>query len=90
MLISPNITTTTNYLEFLYPVKIMFSLCFSSALSTSELESQITKYDLKRLELYSRNMADYHLITDLLPTIARFFFLQRTQFSLPVTQKVSS
>ncbi|XP_072031061.1 RNA cytidine acetyltransferase-like [Amphiura filiformis] len=59
----------------------------TQVVTTSELECQLTKYDLKRLELYSRNLADYHLITDLLPTIARFHFLQQTQFSLPVTQK---
>ena len=29
---------------------------------------QFSQYDLKRLEQYTRNMADYHLITDLLPT----------------------
>ena len=32
------------------------------------LKNLLNHYDLKRLELYSRNMADHHLITDLLPT----------------------
>ena len=32
-----------------------------------ELDLILTKYDLKRLDLYSRNMVDYHLIMDLLP-----------------------
>ena len=32
-----------------------------------ELQRTFSKYDLKRLELYSRQMADHHLITDLLP-----------------------
>lgn len=36
-------------------------------LSHSELMMMFNKFDLKRLELYSRNMADHHLITDLLP-----------------------
>lgn len=27
----------------------------------------LTKFDLRRLDLYSRNMVDYHLIMDLLP-----------------------
>lgn len=31
------------------------------------MESVLTTYDMKRLELYARNMVDYHLITDLLP-----------------------
>jgi hypothetical protein len=36
---------------------------------------QITPYDMKRLELYCNNMADYHLVTDLLPSLARLYFL---------------
>ena len=36
-------------------------------LTKVELEAVLTTYDIKRLDLYSRNMADYHLITDLLP-----------------------
>jgi tRNA(Met) C34 N-acetyltransferase TmcA len=36
---------------------------------------QISPYDMKRLELYGNNMADYHLVTDLLPNLARLFFL---------------
>ena len=31
------------------------------------------RYDLKRLEQYTRNMADYHLITDLLPASEQAF-----------------
>ena len=37
------------------------------ALSHAELQALLSPYDLKRLDLYSRNMADHHLITDLLP-----------------------
>lgn len=46
-------------------------------LSREELLNQFTTYDLKRLELYSKNLADYHLIVDLLPTVARLYFLDR-------------
>lgn len=35
--------------------------------SKASIMQEFSKYDLKRLELYTRNMADYHLITDLLP-----------------------
>lgn len=31
-------------------------------------------FDLKRLESYSKNLVDFHLIMDLLPTIARIYF----------------
>ena len=36
-------------------------------LTKGDLEAILTTYDIKRLDLYSRNMVDYHLITDLLP-----------------------
>ncbi|XP_053304561.1 RNA cytidine acetyltransferase [Spea bombifrons] len=42
-----------------------------------ELGMAFTPYDLKRLEMYSQNMVDYHLIMDLIPTVSRMFFLQR-------------
>ncbi|XP_035653849.1 RNA cytidine acetyltransferase [Oncorhynchus keta] len=49
----------------------------SSALSSSELSGQFSPYDLKRLEMYSRNMVDYHLIMDLIPAVARMYFLKQ-------------
>lgn len=49
----------------------------SSALSRSELEAVFIPYDMKRLEMYSRNMVDYHLIMDLIPVLSRMFFLQQ-------------
>ncbi|TKS73604.1 RNA cytidine acetyltransferase [Collichthys lucidus] len=48
-----------------------------STLSSSELAALFSPYDLKRLELYSRSMVDYHLIMDLIPTVARVFFLKQ-------------
>jgi len=35
------------------------------------LSAHLTPYDVKRLELYSNNMADHHLVTDLIPVLAR-------------------
>ncbi|XP_067902529.1 RNA cytidine acetyltransferase [Heterodontus francisci] len=46
-------------------------------LSRSELETKFTPYDLKRLEMYSRNMVDYHLIMDMMPSIAQLYFLNQ-------------
>ncbi|KAM8939834.1 RNA cytidine acetyltransferase [Pelodytes ibericus] len=46
-------------------------------LQRSELDMAFTPYDLKRLEMYSRNMVDYHLIMDLIPSVSRMFFLQQ-------------
>ncbi|CAL7945133.1 unnamed protein product [Xylocopa violacea] len=39
------------------------------------LDIFFTSYDLKRLAMYSNNMVDYHLIMDLLPSLARLYFL---------------
>ncbi|CAJ1056420.1 RNA cytidine acetyltransferase [Xyrichtys novacula] len=49
----------------------------TSTLTSSELATHFSPYDLKRLELYSRSMVDYHLIMDLVPTVARMFFLKQ-------------
>lgn len=48
-----------------------------SLITRAELESSFTPYDLKRLEMYSQNMVDYHLIMDLIPSISKMFFLQK-------------
>ena len=37
----------------------------------------LTPFDLKRLESYANNMLDYHVILDLLPTVAAFYFDKR-------------
>ncbi|KAI1903930.1 hypothetical protein AGOR_G00000480 [Albula goreensis] len=47
------------------------------ALTSSELSALFSPYDLKRLEMYSRNMVDYHLIMDMTPSVARMFFLKQ-------------
>ncbi|XP_036417345.1 RNA cytidine acetyltransferase isoform X2 [Colossoma macropomum] len=48
-----------------------------ATLTSMELAAQFTPYDLKRLEMYSRNMVDYHLIMDMVPVVARMFFLKQ-------------
>ncbi|XP_026167759.1 RNA cytidine acetyltransferase isoform X2 [Mastacembelus armatus] len=48
-----------------------------SILSSAELAVHFSPYDLKRLELYSRSMVDYHLIMDLIPAVGRMFFLKQ-------------
>jgi N-acetyltransferase 10 len=46
----------------------------ASKLTKVQLESFISVFDLKRLESYSKNLVDFHLIMDLLPTIAKIYF----------------
>ncbi|KAH0620800.1 hypothetical protein JD844_021579 [Phrynosoma platyrhinos] len=57
------------------------------SISRNELEAVFTPYDLKRLEMYSRNMVDYHLIMDMIPTIAKMYFLKQLgDMTLSATQ----
>ncbi|EMP28162.1 N-acetyltransferase 10 [Chelonia mydas] len=46
-------------------------------ISRPELEAVFIPYDLKRLEMYSRNMVDYHLIMDTIPAVSRMYFLSQ-------------
>uniref|UniRef100_A0A8C2S829 RNA cytidine acetyltransferase n=1 Tax=Capra hircus TaxID=9925 RepID=A0A8C2S829_CAPHI len=59
------------------------------ALRREELEALFLPYDLKRLEMYSRNMVDYHLIMDMIPAISRLYFLnQLGDLALSAAQSV--
>ena len=49
----------------------------SNKIDGKELHYYLTPHDLKRLELYGRNLCDHHLVTDLLPTLARLYFTGR-------------
>ncbi|CAL8359457.1 unnamed protein product [Lota lota] len=49
----------------------------ANTICSTELAIHFSPYDLKRMELYSRSMVDYHLIMDLVPTVARLFFLRQ-------------
>ncbi|OCH85192.1 DUF699-domain-containing protein [Obba rivulosa] len=46
-------------------------------LGPSELSILMSAFDLKRLESYSNNMLDYHVIMDLLPTVSSLYFEKR-------------
>lgn len=37
----------------------------------------LTPFDLKRLDSYANNMLDYHVIIDLMPTVANLYFQKR-------------
>ncbi|XP_070553910.1 RNA cytidine acetyltransferase-like [Ptychodera flava] len=58
----------------------------SLGLPRAELDFEFSKYDLQRLDLYSRNMVDNHLITDLLPGIAKLYFLNKLDVQLSAVQ----
>ncbi|CAL1689574.1 unnamed protein product [Lasius platythorax] len=65
-----------------YPASLALSILINKTISLESitlrketLDVHFTSYDLKRLQMYSNNMADYHLIMDLLPSLARLYFL---------------
>ncbi|KAH3752617.1 RNA cytidine acetyltransferase-like [Dreissena polymorpha] len=58
----------------------------TGTVSSKDLEMYVTRYDLKRLELYAQNMVDYHLIMDLVPALARMVFLELVDVHLSIIQ----
>eukprot|EP00288_Rhodomonas_lens_P018617 CAMPEP_0177714732 /NCGR_PEP_ID=MMETSP0484_2-20121128/13609_1 /TAXON_ID=354590 /ORGANISM="Rhodomonas lens, Strain RHODO" /LENGTH=229 /DNA_ID=CAMNT_0019226667 /DNA_START=23 /DNA_END=709 /DNA_ORIENTATION=- len=52
----------------------------------AEVELLLTNYDLKRLEAYARNIVDHHIIVDLIPVLARLYFMNRLPVPLSFTQ----
>ncbi|KAI5278162.1 hypothetical protein KEM54_004776, partial [Ascosphaera aggregata] len=41
------------------------------------LDAAFSPFDLKRLDSYANNLLDYHVILDLVPTLAEFYFSGR-------------
>jgi N-acetyltransferase 10 len=46
-------------------------------ISKAELDSLFSPFDLARLDSYANNMLDYHVILDLMPSIAQIYFTNR-------------
>ncbi|KAJ4372191.1 N-acetyltransferase 10 [Neocucurbitaria cava] len=46
-------------------------------ISKVELDALFTPFDLKRLDSYANSMLDYHVILDMLPSIAQLYFTGR-------------
>lgn len=71
-------------------MRIKNKCLFLTALSKNELDCYLTKYDVKRLEMYSKNLVDYHLIVDLIPAIAKMYFMnQMADVTMSAAQCVS-
>lgn len=49
----------------------------------------LTPFDVKRLESYAKNLVDYHVVLDLLPVLARLFFLGRLPVALSSFQSAT-
>ena len=54
------------------------------------IEQYVSIFDMKRLESYSKNLVDFHLIMDLVPTLAKLFFiiLPKNCISLSPVQQI--
>jgi len=59
-------------------------------LSKIELDSLLSPFDLKRLESYANNMLDYHVVLDLVPTLATLYFAGRLTPDMKLTGVQSS
>lgn len=46
-------------------------------LTRADVDAVLSPFDLKRLDSYANNLLDYHVIVDMLPTIAQFYFSHR-------------
>ena len=59
----------------------LFFLVFSSEIqldfTANELSFLITPFDIKRLDSYANGALDYHIILDLLPSVASLYFEKR-------------
>ncbi|GAA5937890.1 ribosome biosynthesis protein KRE33 [Sporobolomyces koalae] len=49
----------------------------SRELVSTDVRDLFSPFDLKRLDSYANNMLDYHVILDLLPTLAALYFAKR-------------
>ncbi|KAF2806768.1 DUF699-domain-containing protein [Mytilinidion resinicola] len=54
-------------------------------LTKSELDKLFSPFDLKRLDSYANNMLDYHVILDMLPTIATLHFTGRLKSAVKLS-----
>lgn len=50
-----------------------------SPLNKEQLDEFFTPFDLKRLDSYSNNLLDYHVIVDMLPTLSQLYFRDKTK-----------
>ncbi|KAA8643528.1 hypothetical protein EYZ11_004275 [Aspergillus tanneri] len=48
-----------------------------SPLTKSTIDADLSPFDLKRIDSYSNNLLDYHVILDMVPTIAEYYFSGR-------------
>jgi len=55
-------------------------------LALEELRTSFSPYDLRRLESYADSLVDYHMILDMVPTLAKLYFTNRTNVAVSYSQ----
>lgn len=50
-------------------------------ITKSELDALFTPFDLKRMESYANGLLDYHVVLDLIPTVAQLYFTGKLRSS---------
>jgi len=58
----------------------------TDVVTAGELQQHFSPYDLRRLESYASQLVDYHMVLDLIPIMAKFYFLQRTNVAVSFSQ----
>lgn len=61
-----------------------------NTLAKADLDDAFSPFDLKRLDSYANNMLDYHVIIDMIPTIAQLYFSGRLKPAVSLTGVQSS
>ena len=62
----------------------------AKSLNKEELDESFSPFDLKRLDSYANNMLDYHVILDMIPSIAKLYFSGRLASGVTLTGVQSS
>ena len=57
----------------------------ATTITKAELDALFSPFDLKRLDSYANNMLDYHVILDMLPSIATLYFTGRLKSQIKMS-----
>jgi N-acetyltransferase 10 len=57
----------------------------ATPVTKAELDALFSPFDLKRLDSYANNMLDYHVILDMLPSIATLYFTGRLKSQIKMS-----
>jgi N-acetyltransferase 10 len=55
-------------------------------LSLYEFDLLFSEFDIRRLNSYSKNLVDYHVIIELVPIIAKLYFMKKLPFGISFIQ----